>query len=322
MSKSVQGEYEWQIINKFPETPDTYTYSFVPTSKSQQAKFNIGQSVTISAFLKRPLSSGKFEEDLVQRTYSIASSPTRDKIDLTIKDEKPYGYINPSTGRADGFAAYFFEQYSIGQKLKVRLNQTKNHFLSKVAAGIEKNIAYWSGANGAEPARSLIQMMEDTKGGGLNLTLFYSNPYLYADDGRKNVNVIYYKWLIDVAKKMQNFKVVFTFTRDKELYSSEDDRIIYRRGRFFVGPNGEEERTLSKYHGNSEESFNPVCGSSGFINGIVKLPDGKIERRSGIIQDLINIEGVKPEKIDKEQYYLQVVGASTSDNLQHDANLT
>jgi hypothetical protein len=52
-----------------------------------------------------------------------------------------------------------------------------------------------------------------------------------------------------------------------------------------------------------------VCGSSGFINGVVKMPDGKIERRKGIIQDLMNIEGVKPEKIDKEQYYLQVVGA-------------
>src|ERR671931_1312147 len=163
MSKSVQGEYEWQIINKFPETPDTYTYSFVPTSKSQQAKFNIGQSVTISAFLKRPLSSGKFEEDLVQRTYSISSSPTRDHIDLTIKDEKPYGYINPISGKADGFAAYFFEQIKIGDKIRVKPSRSKIHFLSKVADGSEKDIAYWSGSNGAESARCLIQYMEDTK---------------------------------------------------------------------------------------------------------------------------------------------------------------
>src|ERR671932_1542541 len=311
MSKSVQQEFEWQIINKFSETHDTYTYTFVPTSKSQEIKFNIGQSVTITALLKRPSASGEFEENLVERTYSIASSPTRAKIDLTIKDEKPYGYISPSTGKADGFAAYFFEQYGIGHKLKVRLNSTKNHFLSKIAAGIEKNIAYWSGANGAEPARSLIQLMEDTKEGPeLTLTLFYSNPYLYADEGRKNVNVIYYKWLIEMAKKMENLKVVFTFTRDKELYTSDHDRVIFRKGRFFVGPNGEEERTLSIYHGNSESAFNPVCGSSGFINGVVKLPNGKIERRKGIIQDLMNIEGVKPEKIDKEQYYLQLVGAA------------
>ena len=47
---------------------------------------------------------------------------------------------------------------------------------------------------------------------------------------------------------------------------------------------------------------------SGFINGIVKLPNGKIERGKGIMQDLMDIEGVKPEKIDKEQYYLEVVG--------------
>jgi ferredoxin-NADP reductase len=310
MSKSLNQEFEWQIINKFSETSDTYTYSFVPTSRSHEIKFNIGQSVTISAFLKRPYASGKLEESLVERTYSIASSPTRDKIDLTIKDEKPYGYINPSTGKADGFAAYFFEQYGIGHKLKVRLNSTKNHFLSKIAAGIERNIAYWSGANGAEPARSLIQLMEDTKEGQeLSLTLFYSNPYLYADEGRKNVNVIYYKWLIDMAKKMQNFRVVFTFTRDKEQYTSDHERVIFRKGRFFIGPNGKEERTLTMYHGNSESAFNPVCGSSGFINGVVKLPDGKIERRKGIVQDLMNVEGVKPEKIDKEQYYLQLVGA-------------
>jgi ferredoxin-NADP reductase len=310
MSKSRNQEFEWQIINKFSETSDTYTYSFVPTSRSHEIKFNIGQSVTISAFLKRPYASGKLEESLVERTYSIASSPTRDKIDLTIKDEKPYGYINPSTGKADGFAAYFFEQYGIGHKLKVRLNSTKNHFLSKIAAGIERDIAYWSGANGAEPARSLIQLMEDTKEGQeLSLTLFYSNPYLYADEGRKNVNVIYYKWLIDMTKKMQNLRVVFTFTRDKEQYTSDHERVIFRKGRFFIGPSGKEERTLSMYHGNSESAFNPVCGSSGFINGVVKLPDGKIERRKGIVQDLMNVEGVKPEKIDKEQYYLQLVGA-------------
>ena len=306
----VHEEFEWQIINKFSETPDTYTYSFIPTSKSQQIKFNVGQSVTITALLKRPTASGKLEENLVERTYSIASSPTRDRIDLTIKDEKPYGYINPSTGKADGFAAYFFEQYGMGHKLKVRLNSTKNHFLSKIAAGIEKDIAYWSGANGAEPARSLIQLMEDNKQGNeFTLTLFYSNPFLYADEGRKNVNVIYYKWLIDIAKKMQNFRVIFTFTRDKESYVSDHDRVTFRRGRFFIGSNGQEERTLSMHHRNSESAFNPVCGSSGFINGVVKLPDGRIVRRKGIIQDLMNIEGVKPEKIDKEQYYLQVVGA-------------
>ena len=48
--------------------------------------------------------------------------------------------------------------------------------------------------------------------------------------------------------------------------------------------------------------------ADGFINGIVKLPNGKIERGKGIMQDLMDIEGVKPEKIDKEQYYLEVVG--------------
>lgn len=107
MSKGTEENYELQIVDKVMETHDTYTYSFSPTSASQRFTFSVGQSLTISANLKRPLVSGNYEEGLVQRTYSIASSPARDLIDLTIKDEKPYGYLNPITKKADGFAALF-----------------------------------------------------------------------------------------------------------------------------------------------------------------------------------------------------------------------
>jgi len=308
MSKGTEENYELQIVDKVMETHDTYTYSFSPTSASQRFTFSVGQSLTISANLKRPLVSGNYEEGLVQRTYSIASSPARDLIDLTIKDEKPYGYLNPITKKADGFAAYFFEQVKVGDKIKARLNSSKNHFLSKVATGVEKDIAYWSGANGAESARCLIQYMQDTNDPDIRLTLFYSNPTLHSGAEDETLNVIYYDWLIEMAKKMDNFKVVFSFTREKETLSSDHPRIIYRRGRFFLGIDGTEEKTLSKYHGNTDKSFNPICGSSGFISGIVKLPNGKIERRKGIMQDLMEIESVNPEKIDKEQYYLEVMG--------------
>ena len=51
-----------------------------------------------------------------------------------------------------------------------------------------------------------------------------------------------------------------------------------------------------------------ICGSSGFINGTVKSgTTGKILKGRGIMQDLMEIEGVQSEKIDKEQYYLQYV---------------
>ena len=54
--------------------------------------------------------------------------------------------------------------------------------------------------------------------------------------------------------------------------------------------------------------FNPICGSSGFISGTVKSgTTGKILKGRGIMQDLLEIEGVDAEKIDKEQYYLQYV---------------
>ncbi len=67
-------------------------------------------------------------------------------------------------------------------------------------------------------------------------------------------------------------------------------------------------KELSKYHRESENS-NPICGSSGFINGIVRGQDGKVYRGSGIMQNLRDIEGIRSEKIDKEQFYLQSVGA-------------
>jgi hypothetical protein len=263
--------------------------------------------VTIKAFLKRPTSSGGVVEAEVERAYSIASSPTRNDIELTIKDEKPYGYINPVIGKADGFAAYFFEQFKIGDKVSVKYSRAKQPFLSKIASGIEKDIAYWSGSNGAECARCLLQYIEDRRDLDIRLVLFYSNPRLYSLEDKSKLGVMYYNWLLDMAKKLDNFKVVFTFTRDDEttLYS-DHPRISYRKGRFFKDEEGKTERTLQKFHGNVESAFNPICGSSGFINGIVKLKTGSINRGRGVMQDLMEIEGVRPEKIDKEQFYLDV----------------
>jgi len=305
MSKSQTSIFEWQIKDRRKETPDSYTYVFSPFSASDRFTFNIGEFVTIRALLKRPTSSGGVEETEVERAYSLASSPTRKDIELTIKDEKPYGYINPAVGKADGFAAYFFEQFKMGDKVSVKYTKAREPFLAKVASGAEKDIAYWSGSNGAECARCLLQYMEDRRELDLRLVLFYSNPRLYSLENKKSVSVIYYNWLLAMARKLDNFKVVFTFTRDNEMtLYSDHPRISYRKGRFFKDEEGKAERTLQKFHGNVESAFNPICGSSGFINGIVKLKTGSIARGKGIMQELMEIEGVKPEKIDKEQFYL------------------
>ena len=322
-SETKHLEYEWQINSKVKETHDTYTYTLLPASQSQRFDFEMGQFVTLSAFLIRPTASGGSEENQVNRAYSIASSPSRDFIELTIKEEKPYGYINPTTGKSDSFAAYFNEQVKLGDRFKLKLNPNKEHFLWKVAAGIEKNVAYWSGANGAESARGLIQYMEDKNDPEFNLVLFYSNTKLSVDNANKEfnstehhpvdtLNVIYYNWLIDITKKIENLKVIFTFTREQEvpITSTQDARIIYRKGRFFLNPDGTPERTLLKYGGKVETLFNPICGSSSFINGTVMLPNGKINKGKGILQNLVELEGVKPEKIDKEQFYLEQAGAN------------
>jgi ferredoxin-NADP reductase len=305
MSKS--QPLQWQIKDRKKETPDSYTYVFSPVSASDRLTFDIGEFVAIRVPLKRPTSSGGVEESVAERAYSIASSPTRSDIELTIKDEKPYGFINPVIGKADGFAAYFFEQFKIGDKVSVKYTKTREPFLAKVAAGLEKDIAYWSGANGAQCARCLLQYMEDRRDLDLQLVLFYSNPRLHSIENSNSVNVIYYDWLMDMARKLDNFKVVFTFTRDSEtvLYS-DHPRISYRRGRFFKDKDGKVERTLQKFHGNVDSAFNPICGSSGFINGIAKLKTGSITRGRGIMQELMEVEGVSSEKIDKEQFYLDL----------------
>jgi hypothetical protein len=117
--------------------------------------------------------------------------------------------------------------------------------------------------------------------------------------------------LIDIAKKLENVKVIFTFTREQEIpTASKVAGIVFRKGRFFLNPDGSSERTLLKYGNNVETSFNPICGSSAFINGTVRLPDGKINKGKGILQNLMELESVKPEKTDKEQFYLQQVGAN------------
>lgn len=100
---------------------------------------------------------------------------------------------------------------------------------------------------------------------------------------KKTINVIYYNWLLEMAKKLENLKVVFTFTREKEIrLTSDHPRINYRPGRFFKDLDGNKERTLLKYHGNVESAFNPICGSSALINGIVKLDTGEIVLGRGI----------------------------------------
>jgi hypothetical protein len=303
MSKVTDGS-EWQITNRKKETHNVYTYTLSPSSNSQRFSFEVGQFVMLGTFLQRPTASGGMEESFVQRAYSISSSPLRDLLDLTIKDEKPYGYINLKTGKADAFAPYFFEQIKVGDKVRVKLDEHHDHFMWKVAKGLEKDIAYWSGSNGAESSRSLIQFMEDTKDPEYRLMLLYSNPNLrFLEDN--SIDVIYYDWLIDMIKKLDNLMVVFTFTRDHEISNSDHPRLVFRKGRFFLNQEGISEKSLSRYHTNPNNSFNPICGSSAFINGTTRLPDGKIKKGKGIIQNLLEIEAIRPEKIDKEQFYLQ-----------------
>jgi hypothetical protein len=147
--------------------------------------------------------------------------------------------------------------------------------------------------------------MQDRPDLGIKLVLFYSNPYLYLSDTDRTISVIYYNWLIEMAKKMENLKVVFTFTREREeIPTSDHPRVFFRKGRFFADLAGGVEKTLTKYHEDPKSAFNPICGSSGFIIGVTQGQDGKLVKGRGIMHNLMEVEGIGAEKIDKEQFYL------------------
>ena len=107
----------------------------------------------------------------------------------------------------------------------------------------------------------------DKKDPEQNLALFYSNTKLSIESANaensntehhhvESLNVIYFNWLIDASKKLDNLKVIFTFTREQEIPTApRDSRVIFRKGRFFLNPDGTPERTLSKYSNNIKTSF-------------------------------------------------------------------
>jgi hypothetical protein len=58
------------------------------------------------------------------------------------------------------------EQMKMGDKVRVRSNPNKNHFLSRIDEGREKNIAYWSGANGCGTCKISDSIYGGYKGSG------------------------------------------------------------------------------------------------------------------------------------------------------------
>ena len=87
MSKETDGS-EWQITSRKKETHNVYTYTLSPLSNSHRFSFEVGQFVMLGTFLQRPTASGGMEESFVQRAYSISSSPLRQFLEITIKEEK------------------------------------------------------------------------------------------------------------------------------------------------------------------------------------------------------------------------------------------
>lgn len=55
MSKAPQQDYVWQVVDRVKETPDSSTYVLSPVTSSQRFAFTVGQFVTISVVLKRPM---------------------------------------------------------------------------------------------------------------------------------------------------------------------------------------------------------------------------------------------------------------------------
>lgn len=287
-------KYTGRIERIKQETADSKSYIFAPVNNDRGfCDFMPGMFYTLHAEITRPeklkydsqskgmVGSGKTVRVMEKRAYSIVSSPTEEGyVELLIKSE------------GGGFAPYFLDQTKVGDTCILEGPQGK--FMKKFFEGNEKEIGCWSAGSGIPSTMSIMRYKLD-KGLDTKIIAFDSNKTV--------ADVIYMERIKELVRKSEDFKAVFTVTRESpdKIPRSEGSRLIFRSGRFW--PEGE--NTLEKHaDGKWRNCFNTICGSSTFINGKSRDEQGRPVKVGMGVEDHLLRVGVPPIKIDKDQYYL------------------
>ncbi|MBS3137017.1 oxidoreductase [Candidatus Woesearchaeota archaeon] len=174
------------VTEVITETHDTKTLRF-GFSKDKRIDFIPGQFIMLAIPTEK---DGK--KTIVNRSYSVASSPTKDYLDLTIK-EVP-----------DGFTSKQLQNTEVGEEFEFSGPYGNFVFNEKK---MQKIVLIGSGS-GISALHSIIQYIQD-KELDTRATLIYSNKT--PDD------IIYKKELLEMNDDMPNFNLFLTITRPEEM---------------------------------------------------------------------------------------------------------
>ena len=287
------------------ESSDSKSFIFTPIDNDEglydylpgqffmlEAKISRPETIVYDKESKQMIPSGPDIEVVEKKAYSVVSSPTqKGHVELIIKSEQGV------------FAPYLLDQIQEGDKCT--LIGPTGKFMKEIFEQNSKYIACWSAGSGIPSTLSLMQYCLDNE---------LDTKVVAFDSNKTQADIIYHEKIKDTVSKSDNFKAIFTATRESldKLPKSKSD-IKYKSGRFWI-----DENTLEKYTDdrgilakllskktNWQDYYNTICGSSSFINGKGRDKAGKMAKLGEGIEDHLLKLNCPPSNIDKDQYYLQ-----------------
>ncbi len=227
----IQGDMQLTVTEVIQETHDTVTLRF-GFSKEKRISFIPGQFVMMAVGTEK---EGK--PTVVKRSYSVASSPTKDYLDLTIK-AMPNGFISKQIQNTkEG------EQFEItGPFGHFAFNDKEMPEIVLIGAG-----------SGISPLRCIIQYIQ-AKHLKTKAALIYSNKT--PDD------IIFKKELLEMNDEIQNFTLYLTITRPEEMEN-------FRK---WTGHTGRiDEAFLKECVSDVKKPFYFLCGPPEFVKSMETL---------------------------------------------------
>ncbi len=170
----------FKLVSKRKETENVMSFFFEPEDK--MFKFKPGHFVNIS--FKNDI------DNLGNRSFSIANSPTEENLMLTIK-------------KVGSFTTKIFEA-NIGEEFVV-LGPLGLPYIKDESEKVD--YVFIAGGSGIVPFRSILYYSKDTNFKN-KIYLFYSN--------RTEEDIIYKEELKKLKEKMENFVLIETLTREEK----------------------------------------------------------------------------------------------------------
>ncbi|PIN84721.1 MAG: hypothetical protein COV47_05915 [Candidatus Diapherotrites archaeon CG11_big_fil_rev_8_21_14_0_20_37_9] len=211
-----------KIVRIKKETHDTTTISL---KGEQKLDFKPGQFVMVDLLLEQ---DGK---KVPKRAYSISSSPTKDVLEITVK-EMP-----------DGWVSKLLNNVQEGQELMV--DGPYGHFIFD--SDKMNSLVLLAAGSGIAPFRCFSQYLIDKK---LDIKVYF----VYSN--KKEEDIICHKELVEYGKQLPNMQQVFCLSRE------EKEGFYYSRI---------DEALISKIISSHKDSVYFICGPPKMVAGTKKI---------------------------------------------------